>query len=168
MFLSHLIHSPHIKKPPTKVLSCLRNVMDFEQLVLIQNPNKYFHTLWLVKWAPEWHLSWRPLWLLLLCWFSWSLFLKKAGHLAYSKFCYLSFLFHCEVCRLLVFMVLKLNCSLFGSHKVQPCLAYPLYYRKAGRILSSSLPGTAMVLAFACCNPGRRSWGELLAECPQH
>lgn len=45
MSLSHLIHSPHIKKPPTKFLSCLRNVMDFEQLVLIQNPNKYFHTL---------------------------------------------------------------------------------------------------------------------------
>lgn len=103
-----------------------------------------------------------------VCWFSWNLFLKKAGHLACSKFCYLSFLFRCEVGHLLVFMVLKLNYSLFGSHKVQSCLACPLYCRKAGRILSFSLPRTEMVLAFACCILGRRNWGELLAECPQH
>lgn len=50
------LHSPHIRNSPAKILSCLRNVMDFEQLLSIQNPNKCFHTLWLVKWASEWAL----------------------------------------------------------------------------------------------------------------
>lgn len=162
------IHSPHIKTLPLRfsVVSETSWTLSSRFQFRIQI-NTFTHCDWLNEHRSGTYPRGLSGSCFFVCWFSWNLFLKKAGHLACSKLCYRSFIFRCEVCRLLVFMVLKLNCSLFGSHKVQSCLAYPLYHRKAGRMLSS-LPGTEMVLAFACCILGRRSWGELLAECPQH
>lgn len=80
------------ERSPAKILNCLRNVMDFEQRVsLIQNPNTFIHCNWLNK---HWSGSY-PRDLSVSCFFLCLVgiyFLKKAGHLPCSMFCYLSFL----------------------------------------------------------------------------
>lgn len=107
--------------------------MDFEELVsLSQNPRMFTHCNGLTQhWSGFYFRCFSVFCFVCLLPWTLSLFFFFFFPLPCSVFCFLDFVvpFGQAYCQLL-FEVLKLSCYLFGSHKVQSCLAYLLGCRR--------------------------------------